>query len=145
MTSETKRATASIKVTSEDRENVLAAIWHRNAVRRSASLPLLDVRNEFEREVSRIAMRRYLNLLQPYLQEAMLEVGGHPGLAGRLVQRLRGTQIARRRLSKATGIDHPDHGLSMVTGSTWYLTFLEIERAEGVPVFSLQDAPHRSW
>lgn len=145
MTNAAKRATQSIKVTSEDRERILGTIWHRNATRRYASLPLLDVRSEFEREVRRIETARYLNLLQPYLQEAMLEVGGHPGLAGRLVQRLRGTQIARRRLSEATGIDHPDHGLSMATGSTWYFTFLEIEKAEGVPVFSLQDAPRRSW
>lgn len=144
MTNEAKRATQSIKVTTEDRERILGAIWHRNAVRRNASLPLLDVRREFEREVRRIETARYLGLLQPYLHEALAEVGGNPGIAGRLVQRLRGTQIARRRLRDATGIDRPDHGLSLATGSAWYLTILEIEKAGERPVFGLHDAPHRS-
>ena len=89
MMSETKRATQSIKVTSEDRERILGAIWHRNAIRRHASLPLLDVRWEFGREVRRIETARYLSLLEPYLSEAMTQIGGHPGVAGRLVQRLR--------------------------------------------------------
>lgn len=144
MTNAAKRATQSIKVTSEDWENILAVIWHRNAVRRGASLPLLDVKLEFDREVAKLATRRYLKLLQPYLFEAMAEIGGHRGVAGRLVQRLRGTQIARRRLREATGIDYPDHGLSLATGSAWYLALLETKNAEGRPVFSLHDAPHRS-
>lgn len=145
MTNEGKHAAQSIQVTREDRERILGAIWHRNAVRRHASLPLLDVRSEFEREVRRMATARYLALLQPYLHRAMLEIGGHPGIAGRLVQRLRGTQIARRRLREETGLDHPDHGLSMATGSAWYLTILEIEKAGERPVFSHHDAPHRSY
>ncbi|MBL9049217.1 MAG: hypothetical protein JNK19_03800 [Tabrizicola sp.] len=144
MTNEAKHATQSTQATREDRERILGAIWHRNAVRRHASLPLLDVRSEFEREVRRMATARYLALLQPYLHQAMLEIGGHPGIAGRLVQRLRGTQIARRRLREETGLDHPDHGLSMATGSAWYLTILEIEKAGERPVFGLYDAPYRS-
>ena len=136
---------ASITVTPEDREEILSAIWYRNSVRRGASLPLLDVKVEFDREVTRLATRHYLKVLQPYLLLALTEIGGHPGIAGRLVQRLKGTQIARRRLREDTGIDHPDHGLSMSTGSEWFQTMLGIEKAEGVPVFSLQDAPHRSW
>lgn len=128
----------------EDRERILVAIWHRNAVRRNASLPLLDVRREFEWEVRRIETARYLGLLQPYLHEALAEVGGHPGVAGRLVQRLRATQIARRRLREATGIDYPDHSRLLATGSAWYLALLETKNADGRPVFSLHDAPHRS-
>lgn len=145
MTNETKHAAHSIQVTRADRERILGAIWHRNAVRRNASLPLLDVRREFEREVRRIETARYLGLLQPYLHEALAEVGGYPGVAGRLVQRLRGSQIARQRLREATGIDYPDHGLSLATGSAWYPAILEIEKAEGRPVFGFHDAPHRSW
>ena len=144
MTNAAKCATQSIKVTIEDRESILAEIWHRNAVRRSAWLPLLDARSEFEREVAKLATRRYLKLLHPYLNEAMAEVGGDPGTAGRLVQRLRATQIARRRLREATGIDYPDQGLSLATGSAWYLALLVIEKAEHLPVFSRNDAPHRS-
>lgn len=135
---------ASITVTQEDREKTLSAIWHRNAVRRGASLPLLDVKVEFDREVARLATQRYLKVLQPYLLEALVEIGGHPGTAGRLVQRLRGTQIAQRRLREETGIDHPAHGLSMATGSDWSLTILEIEKAGRRPAFSPHDAPYRS-
>lgn len=145
MTNEAKTSTQAIKVTTEDRERILGTIWNRNAVRRKASLPLLDVRSEVEREVRRMATARYLGLLQPYLQEALAETGGQPGIAGRLVQRLRATQIARRRLREATGIDHPGHGLSLATGSAWSLTILEIEKAEERPVFSHHDAPHRSY
>ena len=144
MTNEATRAIPSIKVMTEDRERILVAIWHRNAVRRNASLPLLDVRREFEWEVRRIETARYLGLLQPYLHEALAEVGGHPGVAGRLVQRLRATQIARRRLREATGIDYPDHSRLLATGSAWYLALLETKNADGRPVFSLHDAPHRS-
>lgn len=143
MTNETKHAAHSIQVTRADRERILGAIWHRNDVRRSASLPLLDVRREFEREVRRIETARYIALLQPYLIVAMREIGGYPGVAGRLVQRLRGTQIARRRLREATGIDYPDQSRLLTTGSAWYLALLETENAEGRPVFSLHDAPLR--
>ena len=136
---------ASITVTQEDRETILSAIWHRNTVRRGASLPLLDVKVEFHRDVARLATRRYLKVLQPYLLEALVEIGGHRGTAGRLVQRLQATQIARRRLREATGIDFPDHGQSLATGSAWFLIILEIEKADGRPVFGLHDAPHRSW
>ena len=143
MNNEAKDATQSAQVTREDRERILGAIWHRNAVRRHASLPLLNVRSEFEREVRRVATARYLALLQPYLHEALAETRGQPGIAGRLVQRLRATQIARRRLLQATGIEHPDHGLSLATGSAWYLTILEIEKAGERPVFGLHEAPYR--
>lgn len=141
MTNEGKHAALSIEVTREDRERILGAIWHRNAVRRHASLPLLDVRSEFEREVRRMATARYLALLQPYLHRAMAELGGHRGTAGRLVQRLRGTQIARRRLHEATGIDYPDHGLSMATGSAWYRTILGIEKSMISPILTDRNAP----
>ena len=145
MTNEANDATTSIQVTSEERQEILSAIWRRNVVRRDASLPLLDVRMVFHREVMWLATQRYTILLQPYLVLALSEIGGHPGIAGRLVQRLKGTQIARRRLREATGIDYPDHDLSLATGSAWYLALLKIEKAEGRPVFSLHDAPHRSW
>lgn len=144
MTNAGNDATKSIQVTSEERQEILSAIWRRNAVRRDASLPLLDVRNVFNREVMWLATQRYTVLLQPYLVLALNEIGGHPGTAGRLVQRLKGTQIARRRLRDATGIDYPDHGQSLATGSAWFLPFLEIEKADGRPVFSIHDAPHRS-
>lgn len=144
MTNEEPPATSSTDVTQEARERILRALWHRNAVRRDASLPLLDVKREFEREVRRMATARYLALLQPYLHDALAETGGQPGIAGRLVQRLRATQIARRRLREETGKDHPDHGLSLATGSAWYLTILEIEKAGERPVFGLHDAPFRS-
>ena len=141
MTKEAKHATQHIKCTSEDREGILGALWHRNAVRRDASLPLLDVRSEFEREVRRMETARYLALLQPYLIIAMREIGGNPGIAGRLVQRLRGTQIARRRLHEETGLDHPDHGLSMATGSAWYRTILGIEKSMIRPILTDPNAP----
>lgn len=145
MTNEAKHAAQSTQVTREDRERILGAIWHRNTVRRHASLPLLNVRSEFEREVRRMATVRYLALLQPYLHDALAEIGGHPGIAGRLVQRLRATQIARRRLREATGIDHPDHGLPLAAGSAWYLTILQVEKARERPVFGLYDAPYRPF
>lgn len=141
MANETKRATQSIKVTTEDQERILGALWHRNAVRRDASLPLLDVRSEFEREVRRMETARYLALLEPYLITAMCEIGGDPGIAGRLVQRLRSTQIARRRLREETGLDHPDHGLSMATGSAWYRTILGIEKSTISPILTDRNAP----
>lgn len=141
MTDEAKHAAQSAQVNREDRERILGAIWHRNAVRRHASLPLLDVKSEFEREVRRVATARYMALLQPYLHEAMLEIGGHPGIAGRLVQRLRGTQIARRRLRKETGLDHPDHGLSMATGSAWYRAMLGVEQSSISPIMTDLNAP----
>ena len=143
MTNEAKHAAQSAQVTREDRERILGAIWHRNAARRHASLPLLNVKSEFEREVRRMATARYLALLQPYLHDALTEIRGQPGIAGRLVQRLRATQIARRRLREETGIDHPDHGLSLATGSAWYLTILQVEKAGERPVFGLYGAPYR--
>lgn len=145
MTNEARHAIQSAQVTREDRERLLGAIWHRNAVRRHASLPLLNVRSEFEREVRRMATARYLALLQPYLHDALAEIPGQPGIAGRLVQRLRATQIARRRLREATGIDYPDHGLSLATGSAWHLTIMDTEKAGERPAFGLHEAPHRSW
>lgn len=141
MTNEGKQAAQSIEVTREDRERILGAIWHRNAIRRHASLPLLDVRSEFEREVRRVATARYLALLQPYLHDALAETGGQPGIAGRLVQRLRATQIARRRLREATGIDHPDHGLSLATGSAWHRAMLGVELSTICPILTDLNAP----
>lgn len=141
MTNEAKHATQSTQATREDRERILGAIWHRNAVRRSASLPLLDVRREFEREVRRIVTARYIALLQPYLIVAMREIAGHPGIAGRLVQRLRATAIARRRLLAETGVDQPDHGLSTATGSAWYRTMLGIEKSSATPILTDRNAP----
>lgn len=133
--------TQHIKCTNEDRERILGALWHRNAVRRDASLPLLDVRREFDREVRRMETARYLALLEPYLIVAMREIGGHPGIAGRLVQRLRGTAIARRRLLVETGVDQPDHGLSTATGSAWYRTMLGIEKSSVTPILTDRNAP----
>ena len=144
MTNGANDATNSIQVTSEERQEILSAIWRRNAVRREASLPLLDVRLVFHREVMWLATQRYTVLLQPFLVLALNEIGGHAATAGRLVQRLRATQIARRRLREATGIDYPDHSRLLATGSAWYLALLETKNAEGRPVFSLHDAPHRS-
>ena len=141
MTNETKHAAHSIQVTRADRERILGAIWHRNAVRRSASLPLLDVRREFEREVRRIETARYIALLQPYLIVAMREIAGHPGIAGRLVQRLRATAIARRRLLAETGVEQPDHVLSTATGSAWYRTMLGIEKSTVTPILTDRNAP----
>ena len=141
MTTETKHAAHSLQVTRADRERILQAIWHRNDVRRSASLPLLDVRREFERELRTIETARYLALLQPYLIVAMREIGGHPGVAGRLVQRLRGTAIARRRLLAETGVDQPDHGLSTATRSAWYRTILGIEKSSVTPILTDRNAP----
>ncbi len=140
MTNETKHAAHSIQVTRADRERILGAIWHRNDVRRSASLPLLDVRREFEREVRRIETARYIALLQPYLIVAMREIGGYPGVAGRLVQRLRGTAIARQRLLAETGVDQPDHGLSTSIGSAWYRTMLGIEKSSVTPILTDRNA-----
>lgn len=136
--------TASIKVTSEERQEILAEIWQRNAVRREASMPRLDVRTEFHREVTRLVTQRYLALLQPYLLIALNEIRGQPGIAGRLVQRLKGTQIARRRLLDDTGIDLPDHGTAGATGSTWLDTIVGIERSMIAPVFVGRDAPRSS-
>lgn len=141
MTNEAKHATQITHVSREDRERILEVIWHRNAVRRHASLPLLNIRSEFEREVRRVAIARYLALLQPYLHDALAETGGQPGIAGRLVQRLRATQIARRRLREATGIDHPDHGLSLATGSAWYRVMLGVEQSTICPILTDLNAP----
>ena len=141
MSNQAKHAIQSAQVAREDRERILGAIWHRNAVRRHASLPLLNVKSEFEREVRRMATARYLALLQPYLHDALAETGGQPGIAGRLVQRLRATQIARRRLRDATGIDHPDHGLSLGTGSAWYRVMLGVEQSTICPILTDLNAP----
>ena len=141
MPNEPKRATQSIQVTAEDRESILGSIWLRNAVRRDGSLPLLDVRSEFEREVRRIETARYRALLQPYLIEAICEVGGYPGIAGRLIQRLRGTAIARRRLFAETGIDAPDHDFSITTGSALYRAMLGVERSSISPIMTDLNAP----
>ena len=117
MTSETKRVSPSIRVTSEDRQRILTAIWRRNAIRRGVSLPLLDIKIEFHREFKRLETRRYMALLKPFLIVALRELGGNPGIASRIMHRLLGTQIAQRRLFQATGIDQPDYGLSKATGS----------------------------
>ena len=130
--------TASIQVTGEDRQDILAEIWRRNAIRREASMPRLDVRTEFERAVTKLVTQRSFALLQPYLLIALNEIGGQPGIAGRLVQRLRATQIARRRLLDDTGIDLPELG---TPGSTWRETIVGIERSMIAPVFAGRDAP----
>lgn len=133
--------TPSTTVTQEDREKILSAIWHRNSVRRDACLPLLDVGTEFHREVTRLLTKRYTALLQPYLLRAMSEMVGHPGIAGRLVQRLRATQIARRRLLNDTGIDLPVQSTSSATGSFWLWTIFGRDLPMISPVFCGRDAP----
>ena len=136
MTNESKVVIQSIAVTNADRERILGALWRRNAVRKGASLPLLDLKQEYHREVVRLETRRYLAHLEPFLIVALRELGGSPGIAGRIVHRLLGTQIARRRLYDVTGIDQPVHGLSTATGSAWYLTILGIEEAVQRPILS---------
>lgn len=116
------------KVSSADRERILTAIWRRNALRRGAGMPLLDIKREFLREIANLETRHYLAHLEPFLTAALHELGGSPGIAGRIVQRLLATQIARRRLFAATGIDQPSHGLSTATGSPWYVALLRAEK-----------------
>jgi len=117
-----------INVTNADRERILAALWRRNALRRGAGMPLLDIKREFRREIANLETRRYLAHLEPFLIVALRELGGSPGIAGRIVQRLLATQIARRRLFETTGIEQPKHGLSTATGSPWYVALLRVEK-----------------
>lgn len=137
MTNESKVVIQSTAVTNADRERILGALWRRNAVRRGASLPLLDLKQEYHREVVRLETRRYLAHLEPFLIVALRELGGSPGIAGRIVHRLLGTQIARHRLFEATGIEQPNRELSMATGSPWYLAMLRVEKM--VPAAALSD------
>jgi len=128
VTNENNVAVQSVAVTSADRERILGGLWRRNALRRGAGMPLLDIKREFRREIANLETRRYLAHLEPFLTAALRELGGSPGIAGRIVHRMLATQIARRRLFEATGIDQPVHGLSTATGSPWYVALLRVEK-----------------
>ena len=66
-------------------------------------MALRDVPSEYERELQRLREKHYQNALRPYLEKALRDIKGSPGVAGRSIQRLRATERAQEALFHVTG------------------------------------------
>ena len=66
-------------------------------------MALLDVPAEYERKLQRLREKHYLNALRPYLEKALQDIKGYPGVAERTIQRLQATERAQEALFHVTG------------------------------------------
>lgn len=101
------KADADVEPTSQERLAILEDLWRRNKIRADAQLARLDVPAEFFASTQRLRMKKFDQLLKPFLDQAMATTPGSPGIAGRLKQRRHAMQQAEDRLMGSTGIRRP--------------------------------------
>lgn len=101
------KANAEIEPTSQERQAILEDLWLRNRIRAEAQLARLDVPTEFSASVRRLHMKKFDQLLKPFLDQAMATTPGSPGIAGRLKQRRDAVRMAEDRLMEVRGIRRP--------------------------------------
>lgn len=101
------KADADVEPTSQERLAILEDLWRRNKIRADAQLARLNVPTEFSASTQRLRMRKFEQLLKPFLDQAMAATPGSPGIAGRLKQRRHAVQLAEDRLMHSTGIRRP--------------------------------------
>ena len=106
MTNATK-VQPKIEPTAAEKSAVLEALWRRNRTRADARLPRLDVPTEYYVTLQRLRVEKFEQLLSPFLERAMVETSGHPGIAGRMKQRREALRKAETWLLASTGVRRP--------------------------------------
>ena len=96
-----------VEPTAEEKLAILEALWRRNRTRADARLPRLDVPTEYFATVQRLRIKRFEQRLSPFLDRAMIETSGHPGIAGRMKQRREALHKAETWLLASTGVRRP--------------------------------------
>lgn len=96
-----------IEPTTEEKFAILEELWRRNRTRAEARLPRLDVPTEYFATIQRLRIKKFEQRLSPFLDRAMMETSGHPGIAGRMKQRREATQKAETWLLTSTGVSRP--------------------------------------
>lgn len=117
------KANAKIEPTSQERQAILEDLWLRNRIRADAKLARLDVPTEFSASVRRLHMKKFDQLLKPFLDQAMATTPGSPGIAGRLKQRRDAVRLAEDRLMEVKGIRRPAGAQRFLLGE--HLAFAE--------------------
>lgn len=117
------KADAEVEPSCQERLEILEDLWRRNKIRADAHLARLDVPTEFSASVRRLHMKKFDQLLKPFLDQAMAATPGSPGIAGRLKQHRDAVRLAEDRLMEVRGIRRPAGAQQFLLGE--HLAFAE--------------------
>lgn len=100
--------TAQIWPTEAERLALWLELNIRQAIRKQAGLPLLDLNHEFDRAVTRMATARYRDRLAPFVTNALLSLPPSFGMVGTMKRYRTAHTVAVRTLSHVTSSTGPE-------------------------------------